>query len=269
MSLLNGANAGDRVNYSSVAMGAAGTVLYWLYCTNDTTRQRFGNNTVADREWIDYPANNPGKNFEVYVARTSYLIIKAVTTSSNFAAWGINKWCFVAIRFDTAGVNSDQKLLVGDQILDAAEPGAYSVQTVGSGTVTSESGTNFIFGNNAGFNIPFLGRMGFISCYNRAMPTVEIISQQWRPRVSTGCKLFSYPGFTGTGTQPDWSGNGSSGTVTGSTVADGLPIGPMFGYDDYSDFPPIVAPTGRIFKLAGEGGGLVGPYRGLAADRIR
>ena len=33
------------------------------------------------------------------------------------------------------------------------------------------------------------------------------------------------------GTQPDWSGNGNSGAVTGATVADHVPLGPPFGFD--------------------------------------
>jgi len=40
--------------------------------------------------------------------------------------------------------------------------------------------------------------------------------------------LFEYHG---TGTQADYSGNGSNGTVTSATVADHVGLGPSFGFD--------------------------------------
>lgn len=61
-------------------------------------------------------------------------------------------------------------------------------------------------------------------------------------------------------------------SVTDATYSSGSPyiytaVTAGFAYDDFFAYN-IVADGGRIFKLAGEGGGLVGPSRGLVAAPV-
>jgi len=80
--------------------------------------------------------------------------------------------------------------------------------------------------------------------FDRALSLGEIRSLQFHPRVLSGCVLYSHYGFNGTGTQPDWSGKGNSGTVTGATVSNHVPLGSPFGFDD--PLPYIVTPSSVV-----------------------
>jgi hypothetical protein len=130
----------------------------------------------------------------------------------------------LAAVWDTTLTNTDQKLFSGDAVTPLAEPASYSLQQVGAGTVTDTSVRDFLVGNRDTGVAPHVGSIALVALWDRVMSLDELISQQFRPRVSDGCALFSLLGYNGTGTQPDWSGNGNVGTVTGATVADHAPI---------------------------------------------
>ena len=92
-----------------------------------------------------------------------------------------------------------------------------------------EAGGNAYVGNSPGFVDAFVGRIGFFGVWNRAMPLGEIVSHQWCPRKTSGCDALYHLGFNGVAAQPDWSGSGNTGTVTGATVSDHVPLSSPFG----------------------------------------
>ena len=72
------------------------------------------------------------------------------------------------------------------------------------------------------------------------MPLAQMQALQFNLHPTTNTLLLSHYGYNGTGTQPDWSGNGHNGTVTGATVADHVPMPPAFPYGD-DDVTELIA----------------------------
>lgn len=141
-----------------------------------------------------------------------------------------NVWQFLAFKIDTGAGGNQAGIWVGTLSALASES-TYGTSTDGSGALDSNAANSFIVGNRPAANLAFEGDAAFVSFWNVALSETQIHAQQFRPHVKTGCVLFSHYGFNGTGTQPDWSGNGNSGAVTGATVADHVPLGPAFGFD--------------------------------------
>lgn len=147
-----------------------------------------------------------------------------VALTSNFAAFGTGKWLFVAVINDTT-TSGNNKIYVGDLVTLAAEPSAYITQTAGSGTQGNNNGAPAIVGNRANDNRAIDGKIAYVGIWGGVVPSDNQIHQlQFRPMPTSGCKLFAIPGYNGTGTQPDFSGNGHAGTVTSAAVADHVPI---------------------------------------------
>lgn len=239
---LNFANTGEKVIHNGSPLGTItdGTILLWLYPTSNTARQDIVRHTGMPDWTVDWRADLSGKPFEGFrQASISYTSISA--DAANFSAYGINKWLFLVVRWDTTGVATDQKLLMGDLNTHAAEPSSYNTQSAGSGS-RSTTNADVYMGNShvGGGGRYFRGDIAFVGVWNYPLTSSEIIAQQFRPRVTSGCVLFCHYGFNGTGTQPDWSGNGINGTVTGTTQSDHAPISPPFGYDIQ---PPYLVPV--------------------------
>lgn len=149
---------------------------------------------------------------------------EAFAALANFTSYGLNKWMFLAGTTDhvTAGNN---RLLIGDLSTKATEPSAYGGQSIGTGSAGNNSGNAAVIGNGSvGGSNPWNGRLALLAVWNRTMSVAEIQSQQFRPRVTSGCVLFQVLGYNGTGTQPDWSGSSHAGTVNGAVVGDHVPI---------------------------------------------
>jgi hypothetical protein len=87
-------------------------------------------------------------------------------------------------------------------------------------------------GNSAANNAAPIARIayeGFID--GTALALADLVARWERLTNHANSKIFIHLGFAGTGTQPDLSGHGNSGTVTGATVGAHVPLGPMFGLD--------------------------------------
>jgi hypothetical protein len=159
--------------------------------------------------------------------RISFVRARATTATevvADGAAMGVTKWVFIAVTWNTGGANADQKIFSGDLRTIAAEPGAYTTQTVGSGAETSDAGSNYRIGGPAG--APFTGRIavqGVIA--GRQITLSEARSLQFRPRPVAGTVGLWWPGRDNETTVPDLSGTRNAGTVTGSpTRTPGVPL---------------------------------------------
>lgn len=221
-----GGATGDRIVCSGtkLAIGAQGWVFFWMYVTSDSVRMRWADNTVADREWIDFRGDLAGDPLRLFVQRATYL--QVIANAANFAAWGLNKPLAVAMTFDTAAAASAQKILIGDEHFPMAEPSAYATQTAGSGTVTSDTATNIVIGNNSAFNTPTIGTFWVAAIGNQYLADLsQLYKFQFAPirrNVPPGCVGLWYPGEHGTAYVQDHSGFGNHGIVT-TAVPSGAP----------------------------------------------
>lgn len=148
------------------------------------------------------------------------------SVQSNGNIISTNRWEWICVM-DSDGVAPD--LLHGTLAARAAAP-TYGTRTTGSGATAGESDRDLWIGNSDGTQ-PHQGRIGLVQIFNRRLTPAEALLHQYRPHVSNGCVLFLAPGSNGVGTQADWSGNANNGAVTGATVVDPLPLGPLFGFD--------------------------------------
>jgi hypothetical protein len=188
---------------------------------------------------------------------------------TNNAGLTTNKWWFIAVTIDQgAAANSKVKIYVGDLATLATER---TYGTINEPlTYTDNTGGTFYVGDNSVDSACVGGRYGGLMVWPSVVLTlaqIQAMQFHFRPLVA-GCKLFAHYGLTAdaSSTQPDFSGSGNTGAPTGAALAAHVPLGPLFGYDEDESY--VVSGGGgggRIFKLAGQGGGLAGPMRGLVA----
>lgn len=155
----------------------------------------------------------------------------------------LNAWNFVAVTFNSGGAANEVVNIYVGSLTALAVESTYAAQGDGSGSVLTDSAGAVVWGNTEDNNVSFPGDIAIGAYVDQEFSLGEIHSWQFRPRMIANTKIFIHLGFNGTGTQPDWSGNGNSGTVTGATVADHVPLGPPFGYDFGSVSAAIAAPA--------------------------
>ena len=96
--------------------------------------------------------------------------------------------------------------------------------------MTNDAALSCVIGNAVnGGTLSANSNIAYCQIWNRVIGIEEFRRQQFHPHKSLGSVGFYLLGYAGTGTQPDWSGNGNNGTVTGATVAAHVPLGPIFG----------------------------------------
>lgn len=174
----------------------------------------------------------------LYVASaTALTVVRGRTTTSTqaqantsaFASIATGKWCLFCGQYSTGGAASAQKLYGGDLVTPAAEPSSYTTQTAGSGTASSNAANSGIVGNNTNFTQEFNGEIAVVALYGALLTAAQIQSWQFNPRARVDSTLalgMWHLGRNpaGTGTQPDISGNGNNGTVTGATASAHVPL---------------------------------------------
>lgn len=267
MALTFGAATSDRVDCGS---GASiddlnpFTWLFWCYATNNTANRALGSKesgSNSKRLRLSGTGGSAG-NLRVEVVRA--------TTNTDYITndtplGTLNTWKCVAITFDSAAsAGQIVNIYSGTRSVVLAES-TYGTATDGSGTPSSEAAGSFYIGNRAGLASSFQGRIAVCMIWNRALTLAELIEQQFRPHKTSGCVMFTRVGYNGTGTQPDWSGNGNAGTVTGATLTpDDVPLGPMGGFGIGEEaWVPYVPPSGGGYLI---GGAMLGGYRGLVVN---
>jgi hypothetical protein len=201
-----------------------GTWMAWVYPTS-SVNCRLMQKGLGPAGHIFYTTTTV---FEMTIARGTQSLL-ANASLANCAAYGTNKHVCMAAVFDTGGAAGDQKIYMGDLATPLAEPSAYTTQRIGSGAVGDDSGVNLIIGNISSATLSYPGDVSWIAAWNRRLSHEELIAQQWHPHVTSGCVGFWVLGYNGTGTQPDWSGNGNNGSVTGATVAAHVPLRSLYG----------------------------------------
>ena len=136
-----------------------------------------------------------------------------------------NRWELIGLTYD----ESDGPRIFSSTFL-TADIGfverTYSERTVGTGDTTADSGDLFIGNRNSSSSLAAPLTVARFAMYNRRFSLPELNDHRliWTPRSGCVC-LYD---FYGTGTQPDFSGNNKSGTVTGSASADHAPINTLY-----------------------------------------
>lgn len=250
-------NSSDRVNIgtgSSLDNLATCTIAAWLYCTNDNIDRRIWQKGLSPNGRLFYTFSSAGTaqlRLDVHGRGTL-----AYANTSAFSAWATNKWCFAACVWNTGGANGDQKLYVGDLSTTLAEPSAYTSQAVGTGSPGNNSGVAAVWANNTNNASAFQGRIATGWIFNRVLSIGELAHLQFKGQILSGCVDYHEFGFTGSSSSADWSGNVNTGTITGATVVDHVPLASPFGFDEENPY----AVSG------GGGGGTVG--RGLLQSKL-
>lgn len=230
MAAVFGANTIDKIattDAASIRLTEASlfTWLGWVYITTFTSGRRTMAKNAQD--------GNGGPNM-ILTGTTEFQgnfaasVVNATATSTGVSL-ALNTWYCLGMTFDP---NAAQQihLFVGSLTALMAEV-AYaggSTNIVG----TSASLADLTIGNWSGTGLAFQGRIAHAAQFNRVLTLAEQQQWQFRPArpLTSGCVFLAIPGLVGTGTQPDYSGNGNTGAVTGATVGDHVPLGPMFGW---------------------------------------
>ena len=146
-----------------------------------------------------------------------------------------NEWMFAVGTYD----ESDGPRLFKGTLTTLAAEVSYDTgyPVVGSGATTSEAGGFLAWGNRGSSPSAlagFVGDLSYALYLNRRLTLAEIRDLQYRllfHRFTEAKAAYHFGLHAGTGSQPDISGGGNTGTVVGSaTLADHVPLGPPFAF---------------------------------------
>jgi hypothetical protein len=229
--------------------------------------------------WVRVPATTASQ--QISMARTSGLLISMSATSGDLgffrvrattnlhvratqASWPsvtAGAWIFMCGIYDTDDVNAC-RLFIGTEVLWAREPSTYGTKQAGVGTIGADTGTTRIGVHPAGVQ-PWGDRIATFSWWLDLLTPAQIWELQATGRVQ-GLRSLLNARYTATA-GIDWAYQRNA-TLTGTLTDNTGPLVQLpWGYQRFDDIDaPAAAAAGRIFKLAGRGGGLVGPSIGLA-----
>lgn len=222
---LNFTGATDRVDYGTSGTLSLNpmTVMAWIYSPGDT---------VADCIVCKGRAlnNNRRPQFLQENADTLSVTVDRATTDTTYLTTGtitLDAWQFVAFTFDSGASAGEVVNIYSGSLTAAPTEFAYTTSTDGSGAVNA-SAEAFVVGNNSPFNTAYEGRIAWVGAWNVVLTADQIKAQWMRPRVTSGCVVFSHL----YGSAPaNLAGNALNGATTGATTADHVPLGPFFGFD--------------------------------------
>lgn len=237
MALTFGGATSDRVNHGS---GAAlddldpFTVILWVYPTTLTAGRRLYSKNTAGGAVVKNLRLESGGNLGTFVSRSgspnNYLTSDAPLST--------DKWHCVAWAFDSAAAAGETTSLYTGDLTSALAERSYATASDGAGTYGSDATADLVVGNRGdNLTMAFEGRIARVAVYDRALTLGELRALQFAPAArwnAPGCVLLA--DYHGTGTQPDYSGNGNAGTVTGATVSAHVPLGPAFGADGHGRY---------------------------------
>ncbi|HEU0142905.1 MAG TPA: LamG-like jellyroll fold domain-containing protein [Bryobacteraceae bacterium] len=156
------------------------------------------------------------------------------------------QWSFVAWTYSFA----DKHRIYHGTLGSAPAETPYSItDNSGSGAPADDSAYPLEVGNYQD-SYPFGGSIAGFQYFRRVLTPAEIRLVWMRPANAMLFQPALWSEYHGTGAQADWSGNGNAGTVSGgATVANHVPLGPPFGWDDATTW--AVVSTGTTHALAG------------------
>jgi len=237
MSLLFAATTTDRVDYGSPAIlddlhASTFSGWAWVYRTaNGTNKHVMTKDNSGPNGWGFVVLNTAAEG-------TISLVVQRNTTGTQYTSDAsntipLNTWCLIGFSYDPAG-SPQVRLYIGTLTTAIAEVSGYSLTTAGSGTAKTDATANLYVGNLQRANTnSFTGRIA------RAGLSTSLLTAADFQRIQYADAFTLPPGTVwaseiwGIGTSNfDLTGTGNNGTVTGTTIADGLPL--LMPYDVFS-----------------------------------
>jgi hypothetical protein len=146
------------------------------------------------------------------------------TTDTPLATTGA--WRFLAFVFNQAGSAGNLASILSGDLATLAAVRTLS-KTDGSGAFSADAAGNLIWGNTTAAVDAIEGDLAHVALFSALLSTADIQSWQRRPRKTVGANValdFHRLGNEGGSTDQDYSGNGNTGTVTGTAQAAGPPL---------------------------------------------
>ena len=216
-----GGSNNDEVDFGSAAAlddAVPFTKYWWCRASALLINDRLFNKSTS----ADFSVAIDGSNNDLRIRSSGGDVVR-----TDDAPLSTNTWMFIAATYDS-GAAQFGHIYVGTLTTLATES---TYNRNNNNSWSGDSGNDYTVGNRSSGGLRWQGDIAIYGDIDRALSLGEIQSLQFRPRVVSGQRIFCHFGFNGTGTQPDWSGNGHDGTVTSATVADHVPLGPPFGFD--------------------------------------
>ena len=219
-------NSTDNVNHGNLSIIDnidQGTIILWVTLDDVSNSFRIFSNKTAPGDpdgRLFYRPGADGTTFSMQITRAT--ADQTVTTTASTLSTG---WNYMVVTWDVP--NGAPRSYHGD--LTTIVTDVSSGATDGSGTQNDDSNQDLFVGGDPGtFAIP--GDIARFMLFDIDLEIGEIRKQQFHPYGHPNLVVWSEYGFNGTGAQADYSGNGNSGTVTGATQADHVPLGPPFAF---------------------------------------
>jgi len=249
------------------------TVAAWIYPTGwgeGNYGRIWDKGTFRTAGWFFYLKNDAAPLASILLVIGATGEAQATAVANTIV---LNVWQFVAGTWvGTVGTNAP-KLYRGTLSTPVAEV-SYASTNLGSGTQGSDAALEGFIGNRGAADRTFNGPIEHPSVWDNALSLAQLDALRLRPyapfhRFATAAgTVINLKGYwplteSAAATCRDHSGNGSNGTVTGTTVGVNAPYLWTRRGAQATIWTPAAA--GRIWSLAGRGGGLVGKARGLGA----
>jgi len=202
MSLLYDANGDKFTSTSNVSVATAGTMIQWMYLTDDTVRQTVcqyeGDGTGNAYLDVVWRGDLAGDYFFMERERGSgatSILVQA--DAANYTSYGLNKWVCLVCRWDTAGANADQTIWMGDLATQPAAPSAYTTQNAGSGSASTVAGVVTIGNSQISTTRWIRGRVGFHALFPTRLSDADV-NEIWRGVYQNSPTVWWLPGNNGT-----------------------------------------------------------------------
>lgn len=150
------------------------------------------------------------------------------SSTSTVATFALNQWAHVAITYDNAG---DRKIY---QFTNGVAVASYTAQTAASGALANDSATNLLIGKYIGSNsFTWDGYLYDFRLYNSVLSAANILAiknggHTFDPASANNVCHLTFASDQGT-PEPDASGNGNDGVITGTTFSSSSPFGRSSG----------------------------------------
>lgn len=258
MSLLLGGATNDRIDCGSAASIdnlTESTILLWVKINTLTANRVLVSKHDGATNGFTARLSGTGGNIAIFWNRAT-TSLSFTSTDTPFAATGV--WKCVMITISHTG--NTIALYVGD--LGSPLAASTGTSAGGSGAYSSDAGNTLQWGNRGSDTAAMQGNFAVGAVVTRVMTLAEGQAWQWRPRMVASCAGFWWFGSNGTGSQPDYSGNGNAGTLTGTSLSDFLPLGQ--GTDARDDHP--TASVGAAAQLEASLSAAASVAGGLTTD---
>lgn len=226
----NRVNVGQASTLDNLPAGGAMTLMLWIYRTSDGTNQTIiAKDGSFTQGWNFTVINDNGEGTMLFfVWRSTNSEAKSNSTAANRIP--LNAWTCVGVVFEEAA-GQRIKFFIGSLTTTITEVSGYTGVVNGSGTPGDDGSIDLYIGNivRSGTTYAPGARIGPTAVFNRVLSVGEMQAWQHDPKMMAGCVGLWNLGDNGTGTQPDYSGNGNAGAVTGATQSDNPPLRRRWG----------------------------------------